>query len=143
MGASFTWVGGNGGAALPDDVEDGAKSLPSSGMAVSFAAGFLITSAFAPAEAAGADPLLPLTVVASVGVVASDEAGASVLVAGAVPVPVVAAPVAAFNALTTLAVAERTISGALACFGSTSVGSPVVAACETSGPFLKFSISLL
>src|ERR1019366_6604057 len=40
-----------------------------------------------------------------------------------------------------LLLAARTISGALTCLGSTSVGSPTLAASDTSGPLWKFSIN--
>src|ERR1035441_2411075 len=41
-----------------------------------------------------------------------------------------------------LLLAARTISGALTCLGSTSVGSPALVASDTSGPLRKFPINL-
>ena len=100
----------------------------------------------APAAGGGAAPAaLPVPGVAPAGAASpASERGTGAFAAGVAPFSTRSTPTLLEPTILPmmLLLAARTISGALTCLGSTSVGSPTLVASVTSGPLRKFSISL-
>src|SRR5271157_576594 len=125
--ASFTCGGAFSGAFAASLAAAGCKSFPSSGIAVMFV---FPEVAAAPVAPGGASER---------GIGAFSGAGAPLSTRST---ETLLAPLRLLKLLITLLLTARTMSGALACLGSTRVGSPTLAASETFGPLRKFSITL-
>src|SRR5271157_504088 len=126
--ASFTCAGAFSGVVAASLAASGCKSFRSSGIAVLFV--FPEVAAAPPVAPGGASDR---------GIGAFSGAGAPLFTRST---ETLLAPLRLLKLLITLLLTARTMSGALACFGSTSVGSPILVASVTSGPLWKFSISL-
>src|ERR1019366_3728874 len=148
---SFTCPGG--GAVVPGGgvVAAGCKSFFISGTALLSEAALEGEpfpappgTASAGAVAGGAPAALPAVGDDPAGATGSaSERGMGAFAAGAAPFSTRSTPTLLEPPmlLMMLLLAARTISGALTCLGSTSVGSPTLVASDTSGPLWKFSIN--
>src|SRR5271157_321771 len=126
--ASFTCGGAFSGAVAVSLAAAGCKSFRSSGIAVMLV--FPEVAAAPPVAPGGASDR---------GIGAFSGAGAPLSTRST---ETLLAPLRLLKLLITLLLTARTMSGALACLGSTRVGSPTLAASETFGPLRKFSITL-